>query len=147
AGRAGRGEQPGEVIIQTFNPEHYSLQMAVKQDYKGFFEHEIKFREELKYPPFSRFANVIINDEDSATVRQRAKVVAIAFQKSVPKEVELIGPAPAPLSKLKNTYRWHLAVRAPVEAPLSEIVRQGLTRLSSTERRHIAVDIDPQSMV
>jgi primosomal protein N' (replication factor Y) len=147
AGRAGRGEHLGEVIIQTFNPEHYSLQMAVKQDYQGFYEHEIKFREELKYPPFSRFANLIVSDADSADVRQQAQAVAVSFKKVLPEEVDLIGPAPAPLSKLKNSYRWHIALRAPVDAPLSDIVRIGLSKLASAQRRHISVDIDPQSMV
>jgi primosomal protein N' (replication factor Y) len=147
AGRAGRGEHPGEVIIQTFNPEHYSLQMAVKQDYKGFYDQEIKFREELKYPPFSRFANLIISDTDSGTVRQQAQAIADSFRMYLPEEIELIGPAPAPLSKLRNSYRWHIALRAPVDVPLSEIVRNGLSNLTTAHRRHVSVDIDPQSMV
>jgi len=146
AGRAGRGAHPGLVIIQTFCPNHYSVQMATRQDYPGFYQQEIAFRRELLYPPFSRFANLISTDEDEARARLRAVAMAEAFRDTLPPEIELIGPAPCPLSRLKNVYRWHVALRAPLDAPLSRLVREGLTRLSSTERMDITVDIDPMGM-
>lgn len=146
AGRAGRGEHPGSVVIQTFCPNHYSVQMATRQDYPGFYRQEIAFRRELLYPPFSRFANLISADEDEARARLRATALAEAFRETLPPEVERIGPAPCPLARLKNVYRWHVALRAPLEAPLSDLVREGLARLTSTERMGITVDIDPMGM-
>lgn len=146
AGRAGRGVNPGAVIIQTFSPEHYSVQKAMRQDYRGFFEKEIKYRAELRYPPFSRFANLIASDEDVTTARARAEALAAAFKATLPKDVELIGPAPAPLSKLKSLYRWHVVLRAPVEAPLSDYIRTALSRLSTGERSGLTIDVDPMGM-
>jgi primosomal protein N' (replication factor Y) len=146
AGRAGRGKDLGEVVIQTFSPEHYSVQMAANQDFRGFYRKEIAYREELRYPPYSRFANLISTAEESPRARQRAHAVAAALKSVVPKEVELIGPAAAPLSKLKTLYRWHVVVRAPVDSPLSAWVRQSLSQLPVSDRIRIAVDIDPLSM-
>ncbi len=146
AGRAGRGVVPGEVVIQTFSPEHYSLQMATQQDYRGFYNKEIAFREELRYPPFSRFANLVCTAEVSAEARRRAHAVAAALKSVTPKEVELIGPAAAPLSKLKTLYRWHVVLRAPVESLLSDWVREAVSTLPISDRIRIAIDIDPMSM-
>jgi primosomal protein N' (replication factor Y) (superfamily II helicase) len=146
AGRAGRGVHLGDVYIQTFSPEHYSVQKATQQDYPGFYAKEIEFREELLYPPFSRFANVISTDEDKGAARTRAEAFAVACKSALPPEIKLLGPAPAPLSKLKGHYRWHVVLRAPVNAPLSTLVRGALGRLSTAERLGLTVDVDPSSM-
>ncbi len=146
SGRAGRGEHPGEVVIQTFAPEHFSLQKAVAQDYRGFYDKEIVYREELRYPPFSRLANLICSDEVSLEARARAHSLAAAAKSVLPSEIDLIGPAPAPLVKLKNIYRWHVVLRAPTDAEISEITRAILSKLPSSDRRRITVDIDPMNM-
>lgn len=146
AGRAGRGEHPGEVIIQTFSPDHYSVQRAMRQDYPGFYAREIAYREELRYPPFSRFANLICADAQESAARARAQALAGALLQVVPPEVELIGPAAAPLARLKNVYRWHVVLRAPADAPLSDLTRAALARLSTGERMGVTVDMDPISM-
>jgi primosomal protein N' (replication factor Y) len=112
AGRAGRGQHPGEVIIQTFSPDHYAIQAAVHQDYEAFYQQEILFRKELKYPPFSRFANLICADVNERKAESRAHALAAALERVPPKEIEIIGPAPAPLSRLKNQFRFHVALRA-----------------------------------
>jgi primosomal protein N' (replication factor Y) len=146
AGRAGRGQTPGEVIIQTFSPDHYAVQAAMRQDYAAFYQQEILFRKELNYPPFSRFANLICADEREDRAQARAMALAAALEKSVPPEVEIIGPAAAPLSRLKNQFRFHVALRAPIEAPLSEMVRAALMRLSPADRLGLSIDMDPLSM-
>ena len=146
AGRAGRGMRPGEVAIQTFSPEHYSLQMAKDQDYRGFFRKEIEFRRELRYPPFSRFANIICTDEQSPEAKRKAHAVAAALKSVIPKEADLIGPAPAPLSRLKALYRWHVVIRSPVDSPLSDWIREALSQLPISDRIRTAVDVDPTSM-
>ncbi len=146
AGRAGRGDTPGEVIIQTFSPDHYAVQAAVTHDFASFYAQEIVFRKELKYPPFSRFANLIAVDVREDQAAARAEALAAALERETPKEVEIIGPAPAPIARLKNQYRFHVALRAPVETPLSEMIRAALTRLSPADRFGIHIDMDPLSM-
>ncbi len=146
AGRAGRGDTPGEVIIQTFSPDHYAVQAAVTHDYAAFYAQEIVFRRELKYPPFSRFANLIAADEHETHAAERATALAAALERETPKEVEIIGPAPAPIARLKNQFRFHVALRAPVEADLSRMVQAALGRLSPADRYGIHIDMDPLSM-
>ena len=146
AGRAGRGKTPGEVIIQTFSPDHYAIQAAIQHDYSRFYKQEILFRQELKYPPFSRFVNLICADENEQKAQARATSLVIALERLNPKEVEIIGPSAAPLARLKNQYRFHVALRAPVDYPLSDLVRAALACLSSSDRLGLHVDMDPLSM-
>ncbi len=146
AGRAGRGKKPGEVIIQTFSPDHYAIQAAMQQDYEAFYRQEILFRKELNYPPFARFANLICADENETKAQARSVALAAALERVTPKEVEIIGPAAAPLARLKNQFRFHVALRAPVDAPLSEIVRAALARLPAADRLGLNIDMDPLSM-
>jgi primosomal protein N' (replication factor Y) len=146
AGRAGRGSQLGEVIIQTFSPEHYAIQAAIRHDYQTFYKQEILFRQELRYPPFSRFVNLICGDLDERAAQARANSLADALKQVAPKEVEVIGPSAAPLARLKNQFRFHVALRAPVDAPLADIVRAALARIAPNERAGINIDMDPLSM-
>ena len=146
AGRAGRGETEGEVIVQTFNPEHYSIVAAQTHDYRSFYEQEIQFRSELKYPPFCRFANLICVDENESKASAKADLLASALERTSPAEVERIGPSPAPLARLKNQFRYHVTLRAPVNVALENVVRAGLGLLPSTEKGGIQIDMDPLSM-
>lgn len=146
AGRAGRGEMPGEVVIQTFSPGHYAVQAALSQDYVAFYKQELLFRRELRYPPYSRFANLICADPNEGIARGRAAAAAAAIQSVCPPEVEVIGPSPAPLARLKSQYRFHVALRAPVETPLSRVVRDALECLAPGERLGLSIDMDPLSM-
>ncbi len=146
AGRAGRGAHPGSVVIQTFTPDHFSIQCATAQDYRGFYENEIRDRAELRYPPFSRLANLVVSDPDEQAGRDRTDAIAEALKTALPQDVEVIGPAPAPLARLRNHYRRHIVLRAPVEAPLEEYVAKGLAKLQSSQKSGLAVDIDPMGM-
>ncbi len=146
AGRAGRGVTPGEVIVQTFSPDHYAVQAAVAQDYESFYRQEIEFRRELKYPPFARFANVICSDVSERVAAARANGLAAAFERTAPREVEIIGPAPAPISRLKSQFRFHVALRCPLSIAVSDVVRDAYSRLPLADRMGIAIDIDPLSM-
>jgi primosomal protein N' (replication factor Y) len=146
AGRAGRGTTPGDVIIQTFAPDHFAVKAAVRQNYRRFYEREIQFRSELNYPPFSRLANLICSDADERVAERRAIRLSEALRTYAGPDVEVIGPSPAPIARLRNMFRFHVALRAPREAPLYELVRVALASLAAPERRGIAIDIDPQSM-
>jgi primosomal protein N' (replication factor Y) len=146
AGRAGRGSTPGRVIVQTFTPDHYSVQAARSQNYRAFYDQELRFRKELLYPPFRRFANIVASDSESAVAKARAEVFAAALRRQTGGVMEVIGPSQSALSKLKNQYRWHVEVRAPPEAPLSAQVRTALAELTSSERSGLVVDIDPYNL-
>jgi primosomal protein N' (replication factor Y) len=146
AGRSGRGKQAGEVIIQTFSPDHYAIQAAIRHDYRAFYKQEILFRQELKYPPFSRFANLICGDLDERAAQARAGSLAAALQQVAPAGVEVIGPSAAPLARLKNQFRFHVALRAPVDAPLADLVRAALALIPANERQGVNIDMDPLSM-
>jgi primosomal protein N' (replication factor Y) len=146
AGRAGRGASAGEVIIQTFSPDHYAVQAAIYHDYRAFYRQEIVFRQELKYPPFSRFVNLIASDVQDAKARARAAALAAALERIRPDSIEIIGPSAAPIARLKNQFRYHVALRAPVDAPVSALVAQAMALLPSADRLSIAVDIDPLNM-
>ncbi len=147
AGRAGRGELAGEVIVQTFTPEHYAVQAALRHDYHTFFARELEFRRELRYPPFSRFANLIFNDAEEAAARRRAERFAGVLQPLLPPGVDVIGPSPAPLARLKNQFRFHLALRAPHAVDLPSLLHAALGTLPAAERAAVIIDIDPVVMM
>jgi primosomal protein N' (replication factor Y) len=146
AGRAGRGTTAGEVIIQTFSPDHYAVQAAIHHDYLAFYNQEILFRKELKYPPFSRFANLISSDVHELKAQARATALAAALERTMPDSIEIIGPSAAPIARLKNQFRYHVALRAPVDAPISALVAEAMALLSTSERLGISIDIDPLNM-
>lgn len=146
AGRAGRGDEPGAVVVQTFSPDHGSVRCAAAQDYLAFYAEEIEFRRELRYPPFSRLANLVCTADSQGGARARADRLAEALRAEAPEGVEIIGPAEAPLARLHAIWRHHVVLRAEPGHPLQALVRRALARLSTAERAGIAADIDPLSM-
>jgi len=150
AGRAGRGELRGQVIVQTFTPEHDSVQRAAQHDYLGFYAEAIEQRKELGYPPFSHMANAVFADEDEAHAQGRAQAMADALARALEQthaEGQILGPVACPLARLRNKYRWHLALRCPQKAALLLLLRTALDTLSPTERSGLSLDIDPLSML
>lgn len=149
SGRSGRGTEPGEVVIQTFDPENYAIQCAVNHDYVGFYDQEIEMRRELNYPPFASLANIVSRDPDERTARARLDDLVKAIKclpMSERKGVELVGPVPAVLSKLRGEYRWHLMVRSKNREAGIAALRKALDQ-SPALRKQIVVDIDPVSML
>jgi primosomal protein N' (replication factor Y) len=146
AGRAGRGQDPGEVIVQTFNPEHPSLLTAAKHDYEAFYRDEIEHRQELVYPPFSRLANLVCADADNAEAQAVSEAMAEAVIETAPKGVEVMGPAPAPLMRLRGEFRFHVVLRAPLETELEHIVSASMKQLPVARRASVTIDIDPMSL-
>ena len=156
SGRAGRGRKPGHVIVQTFNPEHESVAAAAQHDYETFYRQEIINRRELSYPPFTRLANIISQDEmpREAESRVRALASVLGGSHSIldgPKLADdglmILGPAPCPLSRLRGKYRWHLLLKAPDADLLRARIRAAMNQLSSSERMHLTVDVDPMSLM
>ncbi len=149
AGRAGRGKVPGAVIVQTFSPEHESVQFAAKHDYLGFYAQAIGQRQELGYPPFAHMANLVFTDEAEDEARKRGYRLAniLRAQLDPASEVTLLGPVACPLSRLRGRYRWHLALRAPAKETLLALLREALAALTTGERLGLSLDMDPLSML
>jgi primosomal protein N' (replication factor Y) len=147
AGRAGRGSIPGEVILQTFAPEHYAVCAAADHDYRRFYDEEIRSREELLYPPFSSLARFVTADSQEEAARGKIhRVEEILSAPAAAAGIELLGPTTAPLARLKGKYRWHLLLKSGADAALQSLLSEALPRL----RRSLTdwtLDVDPLSLM
>ncbi len=117
AGRAGRGNIPGKVLIQTYNPRHYVFHYTKDHDYKGFAAEELKLRSQLKYPPFTRLIRILVTGSSEKRVQKVMRDIAVKGKELIKNNrdfsgVNILGPAEAPLYLVKKEYRWHLFVRA-----------------------------------
>lgn len=150
AGRAGRGEIPGRVLVQTFYPEHYAILFAANQDYPGFFAKEIRFRELMHYPPATALANVVAQDAKLERAVDIAGIMA-KFLESHPhaRYLKILGPQPAPVAKIKGHYRMQILLKSDSRARLNGVLR-GLTDFCSQRRiasRSVMLDIDPLNIM
>jgi primosomal protein N' (replication factor Y) len=148
AGRAGRGDTPGKVIVQTYNPEHPSIEHAVRQDSKGFLEEELKLREELGYPPFSRLVNVRFtgrSEKETGEAAERAGEIARKLvMKLKPGAVQILGPSPCPVSKVRNRYRFQMLLKSTNAGLLRSFTRKLKGLMSNvTGDVRVSVDVDP----
>jgi primosomal protein N' (replication factor Y) len=150
-GRAGRGEKPGRVIIQTFQPDHYSIEMARNHDYAGMYARELELRKSLEYPPFSRIVNVKIESAEETHVQEAAAKLAnkarTLQKRSGP---EILGPAPAPLTRLRDKYRWQLLIKGKKLEELHRLLHglEGeIAALSIGGKVRISIDVDPEYMM
>jgi len=150
-GRAGRGEKPGRVIVQTFQPEHYSIEMAKNHDYTGMFAREIELRKALGYPPFSRIVNVKIEaTEDKYVQDAAARLANLGRRLQKGSEPEILGPAPAPLTRLRDKYRWQLLIKCNKFEVLHTFLHKlegEIATLSKAGKVRIAIDVDPEYMM
>ncbi len=151
-GRAGRGDHPGRVIIQTYHPEHYSVQYAKQHDYVQFYKQEIALRHGLLYPPFSRLVNIRLSSKDEKMVEKCAKAVAALLRNSIDAKspyVEVLGPAPAPLVRIKDQTRWQVLIKSSQVSILHELCRKLQERSSKicSGKVKMTVDVDPENMM
>ncbi|HYK63510.1 MAG TPA: primosomal protein N' [Patescibacteria group bacterium] len=151
AGRAGRGERSGRVIIQTYAPHHYSINAARNQDYAQFMRRELELRRDLEYPPFARLAMVRIEGAEPHQVRRIAEAVAKSLvPASTPEGLRVLGPAPAPIERIKQRYRWQVMVKSrelkPMRAALAAM-RAEVGPSAERDQVHLVVDIDPVRML
>jgi primosomal protein N' (replication factor Y) len=143
AGRAGRGEQPGEAIIQTLYPDHYSVQLACRQDYPAFYERELRFRLAMRYPPAVSVINAIVRGRTFAgAMDDAADIVARMRQREEPGAFHVLGPAPAPLGKLRGEYRAQLLVKSPNRRKMREALQAVIADRPELARR-TTIDVDP----
>jgi len=153
AGRSGRGNDPGRVIVQTYASDHYVVQHLVSHDYVGFFRTESEFRRALHYPPFSRLVSLRLDGPKAEEVENKARALASrlrALQNREPRfreHIELLGPAAAPIEKLRNRYRWQFLLRSKQSATLLEFTRQARELYPASRGVRLHVDVDPYSML
>ncbi|MBV9240768.1 MAG: primosomal protein N', partial [Acidobacteria bacterium] len=150
AGRSGRGDKPGRVLIQTYYPEHYALRHAVKQDYEGFYAEEIRYRERLAYPPFLVLASIMVRHRDHGRAQTNASILRRALDAANPdRHVRVLGPAPATISRLKNEFRIQIILKSHSRRALRETLDIALADAESNgcEMRHIYVEIDPVNLM
>ncbi len=149
SGRAGRGELPGKVLVQTYQPEHYVNQFARTHDYTGFAAREMYFRKAMRYPPVSVLANVIVQSEKLEEVLDWSARIGRAVQRMRLDGVRVLGPAAAPNARLKRIYRYHLVLKADRRELLSRALRGLLEAVDREEipRRGVVVDVDPMHLM
>jgi primosomal protein N' (replication factor Y) len=147
AGRAGRGEVAGEVIVQTFTPFHTAIQAARRLDYEAFCDQELEFRRELLYPPFSRLVCVTLRSESEAKASFHASTLWRRLRARLPETVRLSEPSPAPLARAKGFYRYQILLRSPrvrrMTAPLEEVLRE----FPVSRDVSVSVDVDAVNLM
>jgi primosomal protein N' (replication factor Y) len=148
AGRAGRGELSGEVLVETYYPEHYAIQYAVKQDYVSFYEKEAHFRRMLHYPPFAALASILIRDRKIENAIRWSRALAGFFAPFENRGVKILGPAAAPLARLRREYRFQFVLKSPKRSALSSALNGCLDFCASKDIPETAVimDVDPASL-
>jgi len=145
SGRGGRGDSPGRVIIQTFNPDNYAIKQARDHDYIGFYNNEILTRRELGYPPFSRMLNLVISATNEPLITgfaKRINSVARDLARQSGASISVLGPAEAPLSRIKGRHRWHLLLKGSSITALHTLAASILANAGETGLR-IRIDVDP----
>jgi primosomal protein N' (replication factor Y) len=150
AGRAGRGDRPGRVLIQTYHPYHYALRHACAQDYETFYEEELRYRQNHSYPPFVALASLLVHGPDLGKVRNDSlelrKQLDLVNQE---RKCRVLGPAPAPLSRLKGEHRFQLLIKSRSRKDLREVADAAMRAVadSGVNLRSINLEIDPVSIM
>jgi primosomal protein N' (replication factor Y) len=147
-GRAGRGETPGRVILQALDPGHYAIQCAISHDSDGFYRQELEFRQEAGYPPFSHLASLALSGTSEQAVEQRAEATALLLRRirsELGLRTELLGPAPAPLYRLRGRFRRRILLKSPSRSELRRLIIAWKEERDSSAVRE-TMDIDPLDM-
>jgi len=150
AGRTGRGEKGGRVLVQTFNPDNKTIIAATRHDYIGFTELELPEREELAWPPFGYLARLVIRSPIQSKSEQMAEHIAESIEKSASElemPVEVLGPSVAPAEKLRGQYRFHMMVGTTKQGVLQNVMTRAKTKIKPVDDVQWMIDIDPQDML
>jgi primosomal protein N' (replication factor Y) (superfamily II helicase) len=147
AGRAGRGETPGEVFVQTYTPFSPSIQFARHHDFAGYFQQELEFRERCDFPPFKHAILVTVRSEHEGRAKLSAETLVRRLKEALPPEFILSDATPAPLEKLQGQFRFHILLRGGAIMRLSQFVRQTLEKLPLPEDVIATVDVDPYQLL
>jgi primosomal protein N' (replication factor Y) (superfamily II helicase) len=144
SGRAGRGDEPGRVILQTYTPEHPVVQAVIKQQYAPFVESELTLREMLNYPPFGRLVLLRLSSPEAEAVEKAAEKLANLLEQPEA-NYEILGPAPAAIARVARRYRWQIMLKLPLDAA----VDLDLEKLRSTcgNLVSLSIDVDPMTIL
>jgi len=151
AGRAGRGDAPGRVLVQTFYPEHYAIRLAADQNYSGFFSKEMSFRRMMHYPPITALANIVAQHEKLERAAQVAKAIGDFFtiiEGQFP-GIKILGPGPAPLAKVERRYRIQFLLKSNSRANLHRLLKQLVHHVAQAAipPREVMIDVDPVNIM
>jgi primosomal protein N' (replication factor Y) len=156
AGRAGRGKQPGRVILQSYNPTHFCITAAANQTYEDFYKQEIAFRKALHYPPYTRLVQILITGKDKIKTAQCAKSMGaicgrLQRQNHVfSRQIQTLGPVPAPVARIQNRYRWLILLKGSHAGSLHQFAKLTQAEAKPTSRSTettIAINVDPVDML
>ena len=145
AGRAGRENLPGKVIIQTYNPDNFSIECAKKQDYKMFYDGEINLRKQLKYPPFCDIIVIGVSGLNEGQVKKVSEMIYTKIKKA-DVNVPILKPMPSPIDKIKNRYRWRMIIKCRLNQYMIDLINFGISNIKEKDIRTY-VDINPTSMM
>jgi primosomal protein N' (replication factor Y) len=155
AGRAGRGDVAGRAFIQTYEPEHYVFEYVLNHNYHKFYEKEIELRRELSYPPFSKLLRIIISFKTKESAQKITGIISNRIKKISPLPdrppgkggIEILGPAPAPIEKIRNLWRWHIILKGKNARTLRQTAAAILGRMQDVKEVKVDVDVDPINML
>ncbi len=150
AGRAGRGDRPGRVIVQTLQPDHFSLACAARHDFGSFATSELETRRELGYPPYSRLVLLRMEGESLGAVEEMAREVALALRRSATSPTKVLGPAPSPLERLRGRHRFQVLLRGAHRRDVRNLASAATRDWMPQARRRglrLLVDVDPYDML
>jgi primosomal protein N' (replication factor Y) len=149
AGRAGRGETPGKVILQTYHPDHYAVQLAQQHDFLSFYEKEVRYRRWMHYPPFSALANVLVRSDKLDQALKWTGQLGKWFESTAHEGVRVLGPSVAPIMRLKRDYRYHFIVKGSGREKLNLVLKKMLAFADSVKipRTNVIVDVDALSLM
>jgi len=147
AGRAGRGERPGEVFVQTYTPFSPSIQFARHHDFAGYFQQELEFRERCDFPPFKKAILITVRSAHEGRAKLSAETLKRRLKEALPEEFILGDATPAPLEKLQGQFRFHILIRGEAIVRLSRLVRETLDKLPFPEDVIVTIDVDPYQVL
>jgi len=144
AGRAGRGQTPGKVVLQTYFPDHYAVQYAAQHDFVGFYEKELRFRSWMHYPPYSALANVLVRSDKLDEALRWSGILGKWFEKTRHEGIRVLGPAAAPIVRLKRAYRYHFVLKSASREILNAVLRSMVVYAMQEKipRTQVIVDVD-----
>lgn len=149
AGRSGRGPRGGRVVVQTSTPEHPAMRSAAVHDYEAFVRSELPIRKALLYPPFGSVIRIVVRSAVDEAAADWAKHLVERLSKSAQgnESIRILGPAPAPISRIRDRYRWHLQIHGPSSELLRDLVSRSMAGLKTPQEVVWVVDVDPVEML
>lgn len=145
-GRAGREEEKGNVIIQTYNPESFPIECAREQDYLKFYTQEIELRRALKYPPFCDIIRIEVNDFEEVIVQEIMNQIYEKLLKEKDASMQIYAPMPSPIGKIKNRYRWRIMIKCILGQHIIDKINHSMQGIKLTSHTRITIDRNPNNM-